>query len=339
VIEAVVFDEAGARELDVADEAGLRAAKAESGTTWVRVAESSRAEIDRVAGVFDLHHLAVDDLLADVRPKTEGFEDHTFVLVKDADLRRGDQSFAEEIALTSVGLFVGDDWLVTCSLDGVPAVDRVWSRVLAADQRVLHRGPDYAASRVVDLLVDEYFTILDDIETDIERVEDGVTESTDIEVLEGINAVRRDLLAFRKTAWPTREALTTLARGEDPFVAEENEKYFRDVADHLVAVVDLIETYRDLVSGARDIYLNTLSQSTNDVMKTLTVVATIFIPLTFVAGVYGMNFATAADGSVAGLPDLNMPELGWQFGYPAVMLGMALVGVVMLVHFRRRSWL
>ena len=339
MIEAVVFDEAGARELDVTDEAGLRAAKAETGTTWIRVAECSRGEIDRVAGVFDLHHLAVEDLLAEVRPKTEGFEDHSFLLVKDADLRRGDQPFAEEFALTAVGLFVGDDWLVTCSQDAVPAVDRVWSRVMAADQRVLHRGPDYAASRVVDLLVDEYFTILDDLETDIERVEDGVTESTDIEVLEGINAVRRDLLAFRKTAWPTREALTSLARGEDPFVAEENEKYFRDVADHLVAVVDLIETYRDLVSGARDIYLNTLSQSTNDVMKTLTVVATIFIPLTFVAGVYGMNFATATDGAVAGLPDLNMPELGWQFGYPAVMLGMALVAVVMLVHFRRRSWL
>jgi magnesium transporter len=339
VIEAVVFDEAGSEELDVAEAAGLREAKSQAGTTWVRATDATADELDSVADAFDLHALTVEDVLGDVRPKTETFDDYTFVLVKDADLRRGDQVFAEEIALTPVGCYIGDDWLVTCSLEAVPAVDRVWSRVLEADQRVLHRGPDYAASRVIDLLVDEYFGILDELETDIERIEDEVTASTGIDVLERINAVRRDLLAFRKVAWPTREALAGLARGDDPFVREANEKYFRDVADHLVQVVDLVETYRDLVGGARDIYLNTLSQSTNEVMKTLTVVATIFIPLTFVAGVYGMNFATEGEVAVPGLPDLNMPELGWQFGYPAAMVGMALIAAVMLLHFRRREWI
>ena len=130
--------------------------------------------------------------------------------------------------------------------------------------------------------------------------------------------------------WPAREAINALARGDSSFVAEETEKYYRDVYTHLVQVVDLTETYRDLTNGARDIYLNSVSQSTNEVMKTLTVVATIFIPLTFVVGVYGMNFGDSP---------YNMPELAWTFGYPAVMLGMGLMIGIMLVQFRRRGWL
>ena len=155
-------------------------------------------------------------------------------------------------------------------------------------------------------------------------------ESTDIDTLEALNAVRRDLLAFRKLAWPTREAVNAFARGRPDQVRAETEKYYRDVYDHLVQAVDLTETYRDLTTGARDIYLNTLSQSTNEVTKALTVVASVFIPLTFIAGVYGMNFA--------GSP-FAMPELEWTYGYPAVMLGMAAVGLVLVVAFRRRGWI
>jgi len=130
--------------------------------------------------------------------------------------------------------------------------------------------------------------------------------------------------------WPAREAVGLLARGDPKEVQPQTEKYFRDIYDHLVQIVDLTETYRDLVAGARDIYLNTVSQSTNEVMKVLTVVATIFIPLTFVAGIYGMNFT--------GGP-YNMPELEWTFGYPAAMLGMILMAAVMLAHFQRRGYL
>jgi magnesium transporter len=157
-----------------------------------------------------------------------------------------------------------------------------------------------------------------------------VTVSTDSETIENINDVRRDLLSFRKEVWPAREAVGLLARGDPKQIQPQTEKYFRDIYDHLVQIADLTETYRDLVSGARDIYLNTVSQSTNEVMKMLTVVATIFIPLTFVAGIYGMNFANSP---------YNMPELGWTFGYPAAMLGMTLMGIIMLLHFRRQEYL
>ena len=150
---------------------------------------------------------------------------------------------------------VGDGWLVTLSLGPVPAVETVWERALSGDDRLLHRGSDFTASRVLDLLVDEYFAILDHVETQIEAIEEAVLESTETDTLERINAVRRDLLAFRKTAWPTREAVNTFARGRPDQVNAETENYFRDVYDHLVQAVDLTETYRDLTAGARGIYL------------------------------------------------------------------------------------
>ena len=325
MIESVVFDAERVRAYD-----DLEAARAADGTTWIRATDAEMAELETVAAVFDLHPLTIEDMSNDVRPKTEEFASYTFIVIRDAELRRGEQTFEEEIDDQAVGIYLGDDWLVTMATEPVPAVDRVWEQVRQAESRLLGRGPDFVAARVIDTLVDEYFDILDQLETQIETVEEDVVSETGFDTLERINAVRRDLLAFRKLAWPTREAVSPLARGDPPFVREETEKYYRDVYDHLVQVVDLIETYRDLTTGARDIYLNTVSQSTNEVMKTLTVVATIFIPLTFVVGVYGMNFADSP---------YNMPELGWALGYPAVMVGMGAMVAVMLAHFRRRGWL
>jgi magnesium transporter len=244
--------------------------------------------------------------------------------------QRDDVAFGKEIHTQSVGLFVGDGWLVTVApseLELIAPTAPAWTR---NSDRVVDRGADFLAYRVLDAVVDDYFDVLDEIEDDIESVEERVLGHPQPEILEELNGVRRDLLAFRKVTWPAREAVGALSRGDIPQVAEANEKYFRDVYDHLVQVVDLIETYRDLTGGSRDIYLNAVSQSTNDVMKTLTVVATIFIPLTFVVGVYGMNFAGT---------ELSMPELGWRYAYPATMLGMTLVAALMIAHFRRQGWL
>jgi magnesium transporter len=304
----------------------LAAAKAAEGTTWVH-ADNVTAEVrDRVQSVFDLHPLAVEDLTNNVRAKTESFADYTFLLVKAAQLSRGETTFEEEITDVPVGLFFGRDWVVSMSPGEVSSVSRVQRAVDTGDERLLQRGSDFTAYRVLDVIVDDYFELLDTIETKIESIEDEVVQSTGIDLLEEINSVRRELLSFRKLLWPAREAVGVLARGDTDFVVESTEKYYRDVYDHLVQLVDLTETYRDLVAGTRDIYLNTLSQSTNEVMKVLTVVATIFIPLTFIAGIYGMNFET-------------MPELGWRWGYPAVWAVMIGVAAGMLVFFRRRDYL
>ena len=325
MISTAVYDADGVTEYD-----DLAAANAATGTTWVRVSDATSDELDTVAETFGIHTLVVEDVHNEVRAKTQPYDDYAFTLVKTVELARGDQPFDEEIRAEPVGICVGADWLVTLSVAPDDPVDRVWGAVLGGDRRILDRGPDFAAYRIVDVIVDEYFTVLDDLETDIETIEEAVTVSTDIETLEEINALRRDLLAFRKVAWPCREAVGVLARGGPTQIAEETEKYYRDVYDHLVQVVDLTETYRDLTNGARDIYLNTLSQSTNEVMKVLTVIATIFLPLTFVAGVYGMNFV--------GSP-YNMPELTWRYGYPATLILMGAIAGGMLVYFRRRGYL
>lgn len=325
MISALAYSEEHATEYE-----DLAAARAADGTTWVHVTDATADEIDAIRSAFDLHPLAVEDSQNDVRAKVQEFDAYTFVLVKSVSLAPGDPTFDKEVKTTPVGLFIGRDWVVTLSTGSVPSVQRVMDAVGRGDERLLHRGPDFTAYRVIDVIVDAYFDLLDDIETDIEEIEEDVTTSTEIDTLERINDVRRDLLSFRKQVWPAREAIGLLARGDPKELNQQTEKYFRDVYDHLVQILDLTETYRDLVAGSRDIYLNTVSQSTNEVMKVLTVVATIFIPLTFVVGVYGMNFADSP---------YNMPELGWTFGYPAVMIGMGLVVVVLLGHFRQRDYL
>jgi|AntRauTorcE11898_2_1112593.scaffolds.fasta_scaffold05705_2 magnesium transporter len=327
-LQAMVYTDHGIERYD--DDVG--AAIDAPGATWVHADIHDSTEVDALEERFDIHQLAVEDVLDEhTRPKTEEYETHTFVLMKTAGLsQRADVEFTKEIQTRSVGFFIGENWLVTLSPTGLDIIEPSASTWDRNSGRVASRGTDFLAYRIMDTIVDGYFDVLDEIEADIEQVEERVLAQPEPEILEELNGVRRDLLAFRKVAWPAREAISSLSRGDIPQIAEQNEKYFRDVYDHLVQAVDLIETYRDLTGGSRDIYLNAVSQSTNDVMKTLTVVATIFIPLTFVVGVYGMNFA--------GTP-FSMPELGWTYGYPATMLGMTLVTAMMLAHFRRQGWL
>jgi magnesium transporter len=325
-LHAVVYTDEGAVRYD-----DIEVAIERDGNTWVHVDEVEPGELRELREAFDIHPLAVEDVVHNAsRPKAEEYETHTFVLLKTARLSQRDVAFRKEVRTSPVGFFVGDDWLVTMSRTDLTAAEETRVRAAETSARVLSRGPDFVAYRIMDGIVDGYFDLLDEIESDIELIEERIVTQTDPELLEAINDVRRDLLAFRKLAWPSREAIGYLSRGDASQVDERNEKYFRDVYDHLVQTVDLIETYRDLTTGSRDIYLNTVSQSTNEVMKVLTVVATIFIPLTFVVGVYGMNFA---DGRY------NMPELTWEMGYPAVMVGMTIVAGLQLAYFRHRGWI
>jgi len=323
---AVVYTAEGVERYDELD-----AALAAPGETWVHADDLGPTEMDALRDRFGIHQLAVEDTLDEqTRPKTEAYETHTFVLMKTALLSQRDEiEFRKEVQTHPVGFFIGEEWLITMSPTGVDVVDPTAAKWARNAPRVADRGTDFLAYRIMDAIVDSYFDLLDGIEDDIEAVEERVFDEPDPKLLEDLNDVRRDLLAFRKVAWPAREAIAYLSRGDIPEVDDANEKYFRDVYDHLVQVVDLIETYRDLTGGSRDIYLNAVSQSTNDVMKTLTVVATIFIPLTFVVGVYGMNFADTP---------FAMPELSWTYSYPAVMIGMAVLAGMMLVHFRRQDW-
>ena len=330
MIRTLVYADDKVEPYDGEDLESLREARVARGTTWIRASNVTDAELDRLSAAFDLHTLEIEDVRSNVNPKVELFPDHTFVLVKTARLRGGETTFEEEIRDQPVGLFFGHDWIVTLAGEETSAVGSVWDRVTREEPRLLGRNADFTAYRVLDAVVDEYFAILDEVGRDIEAVEDRIIDDPDTETLEILNSLRRELLSIRRIVWPTRDAVSVLARGDADHVAASTEKYYRDVYDHLVQHVELVETYRDLASGARDIYLNTLSQSTNEVMKRLTVVATIILPLTFVVGVYGMNF---------GGGPYNMPELGWRFGYPAVLVGMAVTAAAMLQYFRSEGWL
>jgi magnesium transporter len=253
-VRAVVAGTEGIQHYD-----DLVAAREAYGTTWVSLTEPTEDELAVTTDAFGLHPLSIEDVGNAVRPKTEAFRGHTFVLVKTATLVPEDTTFDEEIDEQPVALFLGDDWLVTLSYAEIPAIEPAWSAATADEGKLLGRGPDFAAYRVLDGVVDGYFTLLDDIETEIEYVEEELLETTDIATLEAINSVRRELLLLRKLLWPSRDAVGTLARGTPDEVRQPNEKYFRDVYDHLVQLVDLTETYRDLTASARDIYLNTLS--------------------------------------------------------------------------------
>lgn len=317
---AIVYDGEQFEEYD-----DFRAAKSAAGTTWVRLVDPDDDTLDHARELFGVHPLAVEDVRNDVRPKVEAFDDHTFLLVKTARLVRGDTTFEEEIDDQPIGVFVGADWVLTYAPTEPAVIEEVFDAVLRGDRQLRARGPDYLVYRILDAVVDDYFDVLDGIESRIERIEEEVLESPDRETLAEINDARRELLSMRKLLWPTREAVSALARGDSPVVAEQTEKYFRDVHDHLVQLVDLVETYRDLTTGARDIYLNALSMSTNEVMKKLTVVATILLPMTVIVGVYGMNFDV-------------MPELGWPYAYPAVIVSMVGMSLVLLWYFRRSDW-
>jgi len=332
VISALVYDAGGVEHRTIEGEVDLEAAREAPGTTWVRVSTPTEAEERALSKAFGLHSLELEDIRGGVRPKTEEFDNHTFVLVKTVALERGETTFDEEVRTQSIGLFLGEGWLVTVTAedDRVPVVSDVWQSVENQEGRTLKQGPDFAAYRVIDHAVDDYFELLDTVGDTIEEIEEAILATPDETLIEELNGVRRDLLSFRKVVWPMREAVGVLARGDIDEISEATEKFYRDVYDHLVEIVDLTETYRDLTRGTRDIYLNIVSQSTNEVMKRLTVVATIFIPLTFVVGVYGMNFGEHAT---------NLPELTWPYAYPAVVIGMGLVTAILMIHFRREGWI
>ncbi len=202
----------------------------------------------------------------------------------------------------------------------------VRERIRTAKGRIRKMGPDYLAYALVDLIVDNYFVVLERLGEEIELIEDRVVSDPAPETLRAIHKLKSDMIFLRKSVWPLREVVSGLERGESPLIAESTGIYLRDVYDHTIQVIDTIETFRDVLSGMLDIYLSSVNNRLNSVMKVLTIIATIFMPLTFIAGMYGMNFK-------------YMPELEWQWGYPVVIAVMLVVATSMLVIFRRKKWL
>jgi len=291
--------------------------------TWINVGGVHKLEILEAFGKqFSLHPLLLEDIAnTDQRPKLDDYETHLFLVLKMLLV-----TDRQAITVEQVSLVLGQNYVLTFQENGTDVFKPVRDRLRGGKGRLRHTGADYLLHALVDAIVDQYFAVLEPLGEKIEGLQDLVVNDPNPETLRRIHALKRELLFLRRAVWPLRDATNNLSRSECPFLQESTKVFFRDVYDHVVQIVDTIETLREMVSASLEIYLSSVSYRLNAVMKVLTIITTIFMPLTFIVGIYGMNFA-------------HMPELQWQWGYPAVLVLMAAVGVGMLLVFKKKRWL
>lgn len=323
----ILYDGAGAARHDVRSVAEALALQREGATAWLAIASHQTATLEELAEHLGVHPLVLEDVAnLGQRPKVEQFDDFLFVVV---DLvRRGDNGEAEE---EQVSLLLFDRLLVTIQERESELFHPVEERLLQGRGTMRSRGADYLAYALIDAMVDTYFPQLDALGEAMDALEDTLLERPDRAAFEELHALKRTLLRVRRATWPLREAVGALARADTPLVRDGTRVFLRDVGDHTVQIMDIIETFRETTSELADLYLSSMSHKLNETMKVLTIIATIFMPLSFLAGVYGMNFDPAAG-------PLNMPELGWRWGYMAFWLAILTGGAGMLWWFKRRRW-
>jgi magnesium transporter len=281
--------------------------------------------IEAVGEIFGLHQLALEDVInVHQRPKAEAYESYLFIVFQM--LSHGQTTFGEQVSM-----FIGDGYVLTFQERSGDCFDPVRDRLRRAKGRIRQLGPDYLGYALIDAAIDSYFPILETLGEEIEALEDDVVANPKPILVDRLHRIKRELLALRRAVWPTREMLNTLIRDELPQISETTRPYLRDCYDHAIQLMDIVETYREIASSLLDVYLSSLSARMNEVMKVLTIIATIFIPLGFVASLYGMNFDRASP--------LNMPELGWRFGYPFALAVMMAMAVGLIWFFRRRGWI
>lgn len=295
--------------------------------TWIDVTGVDDIElIQQLGEKFGLHSLALEDVVnTGQRPKIDDYDDHFFIVLRELQWQEG-------LMADQISLFFGHNFVITIQeLEG-DVFDPVRERLRRGRARIRQLGADYLAYALLDKLVDEMFPILELYGERLEDLEDGLIERPTRKLLHEVHRIRRDLVVMRRTVWPEREIVNILLRDDSRLISPETKLYLRDVYDHTVQIVEIIETYRDIVGGMLEVYLSSVSNRMNEVIKVLTIISTIFIPLTFIVGIYGMNFNTE-------ISPWNMPELNWYYGYPAVMSLMLVIAIGMLIYFRRRTWL
>ncbi len=295
----------------------------ENTSVWVDVeGEDFESEVERVGEAFDLHQLTVEDIkTAESRPVVDTFKNYLYVLARIP----AESWEIGEMETHQLSLVLGSNYLLTFHRKELPAAEKLRERVIQDPEQSFDRGVDYLCYFILDAIADRYFPVLDRLEEEIDRIEEEVLVEPDEELLAQISNLRSDLIEIQKTAGPQREMVAKLARADTQFIANDRKVYFRDIQDNMVRVSDLLTNYRDLIGVARDMYMNAQSNRMNEIMKTLTIVATIFIPLTFIAGIYGMNFEV-------------MPELKWDWGYYGALGVMGAMALGMIYYFREKDW-
>jgi magnesium transporter len=292
--------------------------------TWINIDGLHQLDIiEKVGQNFDIHPLVLEDIVnTGQRPKTEEFENLIFVVLKMLHYNEN----SEKITSEQFSLVLGPNFLISFQEIQGDVFRTVRERIRKPKTRIRKAGCDYLAYALIDAIVDHYFLILEKLGENIEALEEDLLENPSPETLQTLHEMKREMIYLRKQIWPIRELINSLVKGESSLINESTGLFFRDIYDHTIQIIDTIESYRDILSGMLDIYLSTLSNKMNEVMKVLTIIATIFIPITFVAGIYGMNFKF-------------MPELEWRWGYAMVWAIIVVAIGIMVGFFKKKQWL
>jgi len=323
-IKILDYDEAQFEEKEAKTVEECFPFKDKPSVTWINIDGLHEVElVEKLGNHFGLHPLLLEDILnTEQRPKMEDFGDYIFIVLK---MLYYDEK-GNDIEAEQVSMILGSNFVISFKESEGDVFDPVRDRIRKKKGRIRKAGADYLAYALLDTIVDNYFIILENVGERMEDTEQQLATNPTSETLQFIHELKKVMIFLRKSIWPIREVVSGLERCESTLIHKSTGAYLRDVYDHTIQIIDTVEGFRDMISGMLDIYLSSISNRMNEVMKVLTIFASIFIPLTFVAGLYGMNFEF-------------MPELKWHWGYFAVLFVMFLVGISMLVYFRRKRWL
>jgi magnesium transporter len=317
------YAEGSLHEQEVVDILDLAGCLERSAVTWVDVCGlGDEATLRKIGEIFSLHPLALEDIVnVPQRPKVEVYDAHLLLITRMVMPRNGAVLDTEQVSI-----FVGQNYVLTFQERHGDVFDPVRARIRRGGGPIRKFGPAYLAYALLDTVIDAYYPVLERMGDFLETLEEEVVHRPTRESLQKVYQAKRELLTLRRAVWPQREAINTLIRDDNDFVSDAVRVYLRDTYDHCVQLIDGTETYRELAGGLMDMYLSSVGNRQNEVMKVLTIMASIFIPLTFLAGIYGMNFE-------------NMPELDSNWGYPMLLAIMAGTAIAMLLFFRRLGWI
>lgn len=292
--------------------------------TWINIDGIHQVDIiEKIGKHFDLHPLIMEDIVnTEQRPKMDDSGHYIFIVLK---MLYYDEK-ENEAKIEQVSIILGDNFVISFQEREGDIFDPIRERIRNGKGRVRKMGADYLAYTLLDAIVDNYFIILEKLGERIEELEDRLVTDPRPETLHEIHKLKREMIFLRKSVWPLREVISGLERVESSLIRKAIRIYLRDIYDHTIQVIDTVETFRDMLSGMHDTFLSSISNRMNEVMKVLTIIATIFIPLTFIAGVYGMNFKF-------------MPELEWRWAYFTVWIVIVIAAISMVIFFKRKKWL
>jgi magnesium transporter len=334
VITLIEYDRAHLEERTITNTAELLPRLDNQRITWINIDGLGDIDVLKTLGAqFNLHPLALEDVLATgQRPKLEQYEGYLFIIAQMLYLNENKQMCGEQVSM-----FLGKNFLITLQEEGdFDVFEPVRARIRKANGSIRKQGADYLAYALLDSIVDHYYPVLESIGASIDQIEDKLVEAPQGNPVGDLHRYKRTLTQIRRFIWPVRDLVNAMMHEETGLVNKGTKVYLRDCYDHTVQLMDLVESYRDVLSGLMELYLSSVGIRTNEIMKVLTVISSIFIPLTFIVGVYGMNFAREVDGKK--LP-WNMPELYQPWGYLSVMLLMLGLAIFQLFYFKKRRWL